>query len=114
MGSEKIRERAVKACIKYLELLGREILEGEYEGFIVAKDEDQIAFVDVVAGIGYFKEFCDRDAACLRDSFEKAIVDYFSENEGEPDIQVRLDKIAISIVADDRAVLKHFVNVCCD
>lgn len=112
MASEDIQARAARACMRYLAMAGYEILEGDFEGFIVARDEEGVAFVGVEAKRGYFDSFGNDDAGDLLKSFEKAIVDYFVSEDAEPDVRVRLDKISVSVVADDKAVLKHHTNVC--
>lgn len=112
MASEDIQARAAKASARYLAMAGYEILEGDFEGFVVARDEVGVAFVGVEAKRGYFDSFGNDGAEDLLKSFEKAIVDYFASEDAEPDVRVRLDKIDVSVVADDRAVLRHHINVC--
>ena len=112
MVSEDIETRARETGVKYLELIGCEILDEDYSGFVVAEDTDCVVFAGIDVEVGEFREFGDEDSKMLVMEFERAMIEFFSECSVEPDVKVRLDKICVAVVSNSRAVLKHYVNVC--
>jgi len=111
-GIEDVEAMSVKAGVKMLELKGFEILEEDYRKFVVSRDGCCVAFCRVLGSRGRLKPVSESDREALVREFEEAIVDYFKQDGVEPDVAIRLDMMNVAVIADDRAVIKHFINVC--
>lgn len=100
-------ERTVAAAKRYLEMRGYEVLDELERGgtpVLVADDEGERVFVDVRFSFdGMPHPRFDREA------FEEMAGAYVAEHD-VADCTVRADSIAMMVVADNRAFLKHTVN----
>ncbi|MBQ9042385.1 MAG: YraN family protein [Eggerthellaceae bacterium] len=116
---KKLKKRANKAAARYLELKGMRILDrnwkcdglaGKFD--LVANDHGAIVFVTVstatlMTDLGFREEPISREQAELLGAA------WLAEHAGELDaaIQVRFDRIALLVLTDDRAMLRHNINV---
>lgn len=101
-----MKEKAITAAASYLERKGYEIIDRECEFDLVAKDDECLVFVTVDYSFGELPEDTEFD----RSKLEKAACKYLlSGNEEE--IKVRFDNISLAIVKNDRALLRHAINL---
>ena len=114
-----LQDRAVEAAARFLEVRGYETLatgwkSPETRGTIdlVARDpeSDDLVFVDVSArpnsGAGF------GDGRNDRETMELLAVSWLVENDFAESVGVRFDKISMIVVGEDRALLRHHINVC--
>ena len=102
-------QKIAKAATAYLERKGYEIRETDVDRdypLIVAADEFGLAFISVAAEIGRWPE-----RQFTREEFEAAAVAYLARHEEDLDIPLRADEIDIQAVAEERAILRHHLNV---
>ena len=115
MSNNTISERVQAAAESFLIRKGFEIIETKYrcdltDGCmaIVARDADEIVFVDVThtrmedAGEGSFSE-----PSLKRWQAELLAGSWFADNDVPANTTFRLDAISIMVVGDSRAVLRH-------
>jgi len=102
-----LQERARAAAIHQIERMGWEVIEGDWESFIVATDVNGwLVFTYPKAKRGAMPG----DIKNLRGKFEQAAANYLAEyNPGA--VPMRCDVFKMNVVADDRAMLRHEVNV---
>ena len=112
MALEGIESRSVDAGVKMLELKGAEVLDKDFMGFVVSRDEDCMAFCSVRSSEGVFEGLSEAERDALVKRFEEAIVEYFKQADAEPDVSIRLDAMNVVVISSDRAVIKHTTNVC--
>lgn len=113
--AKKLHKRGVLATAAYLERFGYEILDrnwecpaGEIE--LVARDGDALVFIEVNVKTSIEAGFpAVVDKGEKRARFEKIALYWLRDNEFV-DMPVRLDVVDVSVVAKDRAMLKHWVN----
>lgn len=115
MGS-KLHKRGVEACKRYLEMRGYEIVEQGWScehaagGFdLVADDHGCIAFAQVA--ISTLKDCGFREAPMSREQAEFLSALYLGERPEYVDRQFRFDRLSLMVVGEDRAVIRHHVNV---
>lgn len=110
---KKTRKRAMEAVGRYLELRGCEVLEegwahGSDKVDYIVDDEGAVAFVfgrvSANRGEGIPDEAVDRKA------FERLAAAYFAEHPELAVCEVRADMVALLVLADDRAIIRHHVN----
>ena len=99
-----------KGVEKYLKATGREILNENFNGFVVFKDEDELVFARTE-----FLEGCPDGSGVGkigRKEFEKTMYDFLSETDtGESDqFPIRFDVIQLYHIGNGRAIVKHCVN----
>ena len=103
-----MKERARKACIRYLQLKGWTVLESNYEDFVIYADEDMyIHFVDVSISDDLGKHITDKS----RDDFEQAMAMYLADNIELVDVPLCPDICNLVVVGSDRAFVRHYINV---
>lgn len=109
---ETIQTRALKAAARFLERRGYEILDTEFfeesEPLdIVAEYDGTYVFVGVTAARGSepFRELLESQ----REEAEGAAARWLGEN-AEVDRPVRFDAVAMRVVSEDRAFLRHHIN----
>lgn len=103
-------ERIKKAVERYVGFRGWEIIEDEAYGdsILIAHDteEDQIVIVKYgESEVGFELEpmpFVD---------FENVMLDFFEDYDELNDIVIRHDIIDLHVIASDRAIIRHHVNV---
>ncbi len=105
-----IIERGLRAAELFLMRRGYEILDSSLPSTdIVARCEDAVVFVDVSTRVGTGDGFADTRRS--RAEREIAAARWLGEHAGgKPEEQVRFDDIAIMVLANDRAILRHHVN----
>ena len=98
--------------IRYLELRGYHVIDNDYHGYVVIEDdyENAIAFV---------KSFIVKDRldkvkikSATRHDFEKTICNFLKDNAEYVDMDVRYDEVILSVISNDRGIVKHYVNAC--
>jgi len=105
-----LKEKAKAAAVKYLQMVGYEILERDFDGFIVAIDlnTEETAFINVTVST---EDFIESDHKCLRNDFEETLADYLIEFPEPVDYSVRCDEIAVRVISKDRGIVRHCVNI---
>ena len=104
-------DRVKKAVERYVGFRGWEILDDETyieESIIIAHDteEDQIAIVKYGASeVGFEVE------PMTLPEFECVMLAYFASSDAPVDIVIRHDIIDLHVIASDRAIIRHHVNV---
>lgn len=113
-----MKERAVKAAKRYLELRGFEILGESWaqDGLagsidLVARDCGEIVFATVTPG-GFEDGIGFREEALSHEQFELLAAAWLSEHIGDlgDDVPVRFDRISILVISENRAMLRHCEN----
>ena len=116
--NKEIGRRGENAAARYLELLGYEILERNWkcpagEADIVARDEDAVVFVEVKTRTslarGLPSEAVDE---AKRARYEK-IAGWYLRDYEFVDVPVRFDVVALLVVTEDRALVRHYRNAFC-
>lgn len=115
---KNFNERVQKAAKNYLSRRGFEIVEQNWEspdsngGFdIVAIDEGALVFVTVKGRDGSKRGFAFDDASLSRDEFETLAMQFLAEHADEyVDCAVRFDVVSITVISEDRAMIRHHVN----
>lgn len=103
------QRKARKAAIRYLESIGCDILESNWECSagtvdVICDDDGTLAFVAVVAGYGHLP---DEDVTHRNQRrFEEFALSYLAEH-GDLEGFARFDIISIGIVEEHRALLRH-------
>lgn len=106
-----MRERAIKASRRYLELMDYKHL-GSINGFEVYEDDDgYIVFVNTTYSTSCFAE---SDTKTLQSEAEVAMVQWFNNHEEICDIPIRVDEVQLNILGENRALIKHKVNAICE
>lgn len=101
-------ERVEHAIKRYLEFKDYEYL-GMQDEFLVYDDEGCIVFVCYDYSI-HSTGFIQHDESLI-ESFEKAMIKWYQDYPIDCSHPVRLDRISLVVVGDDRAVMKHYVNI---
>lgn len=119
MHNRQIGERGENAAVRYLERFGYEIIDRNWscpagEVDIVAWDLNTLVFVEVKTRTsieaGFPSEAVDAEK---RSRYEKIAAWYLSDSEFV-DVSVRFDVIAMLVVGEDRAFVKHYCNAFCE
>ncbi len=113
---KELGRQGEEAACRYLKLKDYELLERNWkcifgEADIIALDEDEIVFVEVktrVSGRAGLPE--DSITASKRRRYEKIATEYLRQLDSLGDRGVRFDVIAMNVLSDDRAFLRHHVN----
>lgn len=103
-----LKKRGMLAIIPYLKAMGIEVLDEDFDGYIVIRDMDDIAIIDVFVTQQPLDEF---DPPVNRKKFEQVLWKFFSTHDIEPDVHIRFDIISICVLREDRAVLRHKIDV---
>ena len=77
---------------------------------IITEDEDSVVFVQVKGRDGRAKGFGFDEATMEREDFERMSMNYLAENPGICNCAVRFDVVAITVVGEDRAMIRHHIN----
>ncbi len=113
--NKELGARGESAAARYLRLCGYEILERNWEcpageADIIARDGDTLVFVEVKTRTSFKKGFpSEAVGPKKRARYEKIAIWYLREYD-EVDIHVRFDVIAIVVIAEDRGLIKHYVD----
>ena len=98
-----------------LEAEGYEILERNWvcpagEADIVARQGDTLVFVEVKTRTGIQKGFPAEAVTPRKRARYEKIAAWYLCDYGEVNIPIRFDVIALLVLKDDRAMVKHYVN----
>ena len=113
--NREIGKRGENAAVRYLEKMGYEILERNWkcqfgEADVIARDGQTLVFVEVKTRTGISKGFPSESVnAKKRRRYEKIAAWYLKEYD-EVDIPVRFDVVALLVISEDRAFIRHYVN----
>lgn len=109
-----LAERSVEASAKFLTRQGYEVLETNWkcevgEIAIIARKNSELCFVEVTTRSNAFA--FPREVQCdsKRERLERIAIRYLNTYE-ETDIKVRFDEIAILVLGEGRALLRHHIN----
>ena len=103
----KLQERAIKASMRFLEAKGYDVIR-EHNGYIVANDNGGVVIASVkVRNIDDgFGEIGDVD----RSGFEREGILFLVGHPEYVDIPLRFDELALVVMGNDRAILRHHIN----
>lgn len=113
--SRSIGSRGKDAAARYLELMDYEVVERDWKCpagkvDIVAWDGDELVFVKVRTRSSIERGFpCERVTPQQRGRAEK-MASYFLSGFDAVDIPVRFDVVALMVVSEDRAFVRHYRN----
>lgn len=111
-----LNDKATRAAARYLEQRGCTVLETAWKCpagtcDVVAEDGDAIVFVDVSARHDVDRGFpTERCSADVRERREMVALAWFAEHEDAVDRAVRFDNIAMLVMDDSRAMIRHHLN----
>lgn len=78
---------------------------------VIAENDDAIVFVDVSARRDTDKGFpTERCGAGVRERREMVALAWFAEHEEAVDMTIRFDSIAMLVMGDSRAMIRHHLN----
>ena len=102
-----MNKRIEKAARRYLVNMGYDML-GSIDDFLVCDTEEGITFVHVL----YDKDkFLSTDREELLSMFEEAQVAWFMQGVHDVDIPILCDELSFRILSEDRALLRHHVDI---
>lgn len=113
--NEEIGRRGEAAAARYLTHFGYEILEMNWtcppgEADIIALDGDALVFVEVKTRTNINKGFpVEAVDERKRSKYEK-IAAWYLRDYDQVDIPVRFDVVDLLVVAEDRALVRHYKN----
>lgn len=115
MHNKDIGRRGEQAAARYLDHIGYEILERNFscpfgEADIIARDGDTLTFVEVKTRTGVAKGFPSEAVDARKRSRYERIAGWYLRDYEVTNIPVRFDVIAIMVVSEDRAFLRHYCN----
>ena len=106
--------KARKAATRFLDRRGYEILDRDFEveGLgtvdVVCNDNETLVFTFVHGtndgSDGFPEEKLNRDQA------ERLALAWMNEHEVEPDTHVRFDVVALVVIGNDRALIRHHIS----
>ena len=113
--NKELGRRGEAAAIRYLESFGYEILEHNWscpagEADIIARDYDTLVFCEVKTRTSIDKGFPSEAVDAEKRSRYEKIAGWYLTDYEFLDIPVRFDVIALMVVSEDRALIKHYVN----
>lgn len=111
----EIGRRGEDAAARYLERLGYDILERNYEcpfgeADIIARDGLSLVFVEVKTRTGVSRGFPSEAVDEEKRGRYERIAGWYLGSFRETGIPVRFDIVAIMVIAKDRAFLRHYRN----
>lgn len=115
----ELKEKAVKAAERFLVQRGYEVVENNWKSEsgssidLVAREDDTVVFVNVYARSGIDRGTPKESSESSRERREIAAAAWLSEyadDESIVDTSVRFDNIAMMLVSESRALLKHHIN----
>lgn len=115
--TKEFNKHVQDAAEMFLKRRGCEILDTNWECpdgggkfDIIAEDEDSVVFVQVKGRDGRVEGFGFDEATMQRDDFERMSMSYLAENPDICNCAVRFDVVAITVVGEDRAMIRHHIN----
>lgn len=119
LASKELSMRGDEAAARFLQRRGYEILERNWECFagevdIIARDEGTLVFVEVKTRRHAPSSKRGFPSAAITDAkmerFEKIALAFLGEHD-YVDIPVRFDIVSIMALGEDKAMIKHLINV---
>lgn len=107
-----IKSKGFKGIVRYLELKGYDILDKDFDGFIIALNYDGIHFIDalVISDIKEAKLQVNKSNKS-RKEFEHAMLKWFASHDEHVDIEACADICNLIVLGSDRGFIKHQINV---
>ena len=114
--------RSKAAAARYLERFGYEVLDEDWacpagEIDIVARDGDALVFIQVQSRTSFDRGFPTCSVTPEKRSCLEKIAMWYLRDYEFVDIPVRFDEVSIMVIAEDRALIRHYVNAfgegCC-
>ena len=115
----ELKEKAIKAAARFLTHRGYEVIETQWKSDsgssldLVAREDGTVVFVDIYARHGIDKGMPDGGGEVSRERREIAAAAWLSEhanNDDLVDMPVRFDSIAMMVIGESRAMLRHHIN----
>lgn len=114
---EELELKAIKAVEKYLECRNYDVMsvvpDRKVQIVAIDKDDDSLCFIHVYLSENYFCESKDDEVG--NDDYEQAMFEYVAQQgkilDSVDEQILRCDKIAIHIIAEHKALLRHHMNV---
>lgn len=112
--TRSLLERGVEASARFLTMRGYEILETNWqceagEIAIIARKDSELCFIEVAIRSNAFSLPKEVQCDSKRERFEGIAIRYLC-TYGETDIKVRFDEIALLVLGEGRALLRHHIN----
>ena len=113
--NQEIGRRGENAAARYLVIKGLEILERNWtcpagEADIIARDGCCLVFCEVKTRTSLEKGLPCEAVTCEKRHKYERIAGYFLKEYDYTDMCVRFDIVDLLVVADDRALVRHFKN----
>ena len=108
-------KRGEEAAARYLLRRGYEIEARNWtcpagEADIIARDGDAVVFVEVKARSSYDKGLPEEAVGPQKRQRYERIAGYYLSQCSYCDVPVRFDVVALTIIAPDRALIRHHIN----
>ena len=113
--NRNLGRRGEGAAARYLEHLGYEVLERNFmcpfgEADIIARDGDALVFIEVKTRRGIEKGFPSEAVDARKRAKYEKIAAWYLQDYDAFNVPVRFDVVAIMVIGEDRAFLRHYVN----
>ena len=95
---------AARRCLEFKDPSAQRL--GHTDSFEVYDTDDGIVFVRIT------DTWDDVDVEALRKVFEDEMQQWFKFHDEPCDVQVRCDVVCVLVVAEGRALVRHYVNAC--
>ena len=113
---KELENRAIKAASMFVARRGYEVLDEEWgtpeqeiKIDLVARDENDIVFIDVKAR-AHGDSLPDEDID--RKRLESVAARWLASHPDQAeDVTIRFDAISLLVIGEDRALLRHHINV---
>ena len=114
--AKELSEQGVKSAKAYLKHRGYQILDTNWTCSagtvdLVVKQDDMLVFVEIVVSDSGFPKECNSEKK--RERFENIAIAYIQTKDDICDVRVRFDVLAISVISNDKAMIRHHVNAFC-
>lgn len=97
-----------KAVLRYLKLKGYDVLDEEFDGFIVAFNYDGLHIIDASVTEKYdVKPQVNKS----REDYEQVMCKWLASHDDYLDVEVYPDACNLIVLGNNRALVKHYVNV---
>ena len=108
-------KRGEDAAARYLRFCDYEILDRNWvcpagEADIIARDGSTVVFVEVKTRTGIQRGFPEEAVTPKKRARYEKIAAWYLRDYEEMNVPVRFDVIALLVLADDRAMIRHYVN----
>jgi putative endonuclease len=116
MNKEELHRRAVKAATQSILRRGYEVIDTDWESVcgghidLVAKDHDELVFIDVTVSEDQEKGFLDGNPN--QNQMEIMAARWLAASSpADGDLKVRFDTISLIVLNEQRAFMRHHTNV---